>query len=78
MLGPIGFQLALAELDFDARPLDRSSVEALFSRLGADYECWLVEQTIMRDPVSFYVTAAIENFFDLWIEMPFRRRTGGC
>lgn len=77
VLGRIGFELTRAELDFDSRPLDQASIQMLFNSLCADYESWLVEQTIIAQPVSFDVTAAVETFFGLWIARPFRRRTGG-
>ena len=77
LLGTAGLKLDFDRLDFDDRPLDDFSRDALFGALGRAFEKWITIQALFTCVERFDPVAAARDFFDAWFESPFRGQQGG-
>lgn len=77
LLAQAGLKLDFNRLDFDDRPLDDHSRDALFSALGQVFDEWIASQALFDCAERFDPVAAARDFYEAWLDSPFRGQQGG-
>ena len=77
LLGQAGLKLELKRLDFDDRPLDDHSRDALFVALGRVFDEWIASQALFICVERYDPITAARDFYEAWLDSPFRGQQGG-
>ena len=77
ILGQIGLGIQRVGPDFSARLVDGPYVTEMCRRLGAAFDSWKSNQTLFESFAEFDTAAAVEQFYNAYLDSPFRTRQGG-
>jgi len=72
-----GLRLDKLQRDFDDRPLDEFTRQRMLSEIGEAYSSWVTSQRFFNVADNYDASSASAQFFDLWLQTPFRHQRGG-
>jgi hypothetical protein len=78
LLRPLGLELTMISLDFDARLESPRHMDRMYREIGDIVGGWLQRQRCFNVRRSVDVESEAKAFFRDYLEMPFRSPKGGC
>ncbi|WP_162875469.1 hypothetical protein [Sphingomonas crusticola] len=77
ILGQVGLGIQRVGPDFTARLADGPYITEMCRRIAARFEDWKGSQTLFESLAEFDTAAAVEQFYNAYLNSPFRTRQGG-
>lgn len=72
-----GLKLEYSQRDFDDRPIDSFTQQRIIAALASIYQSWITSQRLFEVREKFDAGSASAEFFELWLDTPFRSQQGG-
>ena len=72
-----GLRLDRVQQDFDDRPMDAVTRRRVVAAMAEAFESWIARQTVFDVAQQFDIAGATAEFFEQWLDTPFRARQGG-